>query len=191
MYFLHDCMVFSSHFPQIFNWKTLLKWKNVYICFLTWAILMFQLCFFLSYIQRNVHIFKMMNKSWKTSSAKIDTCIHSFLETTQVWEEGRWRPTQADYTAIDRDPEKQALTFLLIELNTFYGTNRWDRDDEGCAAGVGKEERGSLVLWYVEVQSVCTYSLSCRFTHMRAQMVLWADRWEVWCHVVIQTNQCF
>lgn len=86
----------------------------------------------------------------------MDTWIHEFLETTQVWEGRKWMPTQADYTAIDRDPEKQALTFLLIKLNTFYGTNQWDRDDEGCAASVGKEERGSRVLWYVEVQSVLT-----------------------------------
>ncbi|KAM7411753.1 hypothetical protein PAMA_021637 [Pampus argenteus] len=35
----------------------------------------------------------------------------------------------------DRDPEKQALTFLLIELNTFYGANRWDRDDRGADDG--------------------------------------------------------
>lgn len=32
-------------------------------------------------------------------------------------------------------PRKQALTFLLIELNTFYGLNRWDRDDSGADDG--------------------------------------------------------
>lgn len=45
------------------------------------------------------------------------------------------RPTLIDYTAIDRDPEKQALTFLLIELNTFYGANQWDGDDGGVGNG--------------------------------------------------------
>lgn len=42
------------------------------------------------------------------------------------------RPTLIDNTAIDSDPEKQAFSFLLIELNTFYGANRWDGDDGGA-----------------------------------------------------------
>lgn len=46
-------------------------------------------------------------------------------------QKGRYRFTLIDYTAIDKDPEKQALTFPLIELNTFYGANRWDGDDGG------------------------------------------------------------
>lgn len=56
-------------------------------------------------------------------------------------EGGRSRPTLIDYTAIDRDPEKQALTFLLIELNTFYGANRWDGDDGGMTGIKGEESR--------------------------------------------------
>lgn len=63
---------------------------------------------------------------------------HKFSGTTlaYMWEKGRCKPTLIDYTTIDRDPEKQALTFLLIELNTFYGANRWDRDDDrGCQGG--------------------------------------------------------
>ena len=60
----------------------------------------------------------------------VRVCVCMCLRETER-ERGRSRPTLIDYTAIDRDPEKQALTFLLIELNTFYGANRWDGDDGG------------------------------------------------------------
>lgn len=59
--------------------------------------------------------------------------------------EGDLGPTLIDYTTIDRDPEKQALTFLLIELNTFYGANQWHRDDRG-GAGDRDKGRGEPVL---------------------------------------------
>lgn len=48
-----------------------------------------------------------------------------------MYEEGSQSEKEAgatliDYSAIDSDPgKKQPLSFLLIELNTFYGANRW------------------------------------------------------------------
>lgn len=78
-------------------------------------------------------------------------------------EGGRWRPTLIDYTAIDRDPEKQALTFLLIELNTFYGANRWDGDDGGGGAGWVKR-RGELSVMICGGE-ICLHLLPLTHTH--------------------------
>lgn len=81
-------------------------------------------------------------------------------------EGGRSRPTLIDYTAIDRDPEKQALTFLLIELNTFYGANRWDGDDRGWGGWVddGDKGRGELSVMICGGE-ICLYSLSLSHVH--------------------------
>lgn len=91
-------------------------------------------------------------------------------------ERGRSRPTLIDYTAIDRDPEKQALTFLLIELNTFYGANRWDGDDGGAVDGdKGRGETsvmicgGEICLYSLSPSHTFTDSHTCTHTHALRQ----------------------
>ena len=91
----------------------------------------------------------------------VRVCVCMCLRETER-ERGRSRPTLIDYTAIDRDPEKQALTFLLIELNTFYGANRWDGDDGGAVDGDKGRGETSVMICGGEI---CLYSLSLSHIH--------------------------
>lgn len=79
-------------------------------------------------------------------------------------QKGRYRFTLIDYTAIDKDPEKQALTFLLIELNTFYGANRWDGDDGGSGEWAKRREGEPSVM--ICGGEICLYLLSLTHIHL-------------------------
>lgn len=77
------------------------------------------------------------------------------------------KPTLIDYMAIDRDPEKQALTFSLIELNTFYGANQLARDDRGVEGGMKGWEESVMIRRgvYLSLGSQAQYS-----THPNTRM---------------------